>query len=214
MIMVGRRSRAVVAAAVAVIMSALLGGCSGFGPPAGYGAVPTTESSMSAEQLAAAKKAARIADCPSSDAAVAVVGNGLPDITLPCLGGGREVRLAGLRGRPMMINIWAQWCEPCRAEARYLAAAAEELDGKVLMLGIDYSDPRPDWAIEFAAYAKWHYPQLADPDLALRAPLQLAGPPQTIFVDADGTIVYRHSGPFAGTDQITAAVAEHLGVRR
>ena len=41
-----------------------------------------------------------------------------------CLGGGREVRLAGLRGKPMMINVWAQWCGPCREEAPYLAEVA------------------------------------------------------------------------------------------
>ena len=61
---------------------------------------------------------------PLSDASVAPVDGGLPDVTLPCLGGGRDVRLAGLRGRPMMINIWAQWCEPCRAESRFLSETA------------------------------------------------------------------------------------------
>ena len=71
-------------------------------------ALPTPEVTA---DLAAMKKAAGIADCPRSDPDVAVVSSGLPDVVLPCLGGGREVRLAGLRGKPMMINVWAQWCE-------------------------------------------------------------------------------------------------------
>ena len=122
------------------------------------------------------------------------------------------MRLAGLRGRPMMINIWAQWCEPCRAEARFLSEAARRPLGDLMIIGIDYSDPRPDWAIEFAELVGWQYPQLADQDLTLRAPLQIAGPPQTIFVAADGRIVHRHSGPFASTAEITTLLDRHLGV--
>ena len=73
------------------------------------------------------KKAAGIADCPRSDSDVAAVPSGLPDVVLPCLGGGREVRLAGLRGKPMMINVWAQWCGPCREEAPYLAEVRQTI---------------------------------------------------------------------------------------
>src|SRR5688500_12099300 len=139
---------------------------------------PTQPPVGSSAELAAQKAAAGIEDCPRSDAGVSPVDGGLPDLTLPCLGGGREVRLAGLRGRPMMINIWAQWCEPCRAESRFLSETARGTDrDSLLIMGIDYSDPRPDYAIEFAQLVQWRYPQLADPDLSLRAPLQIAGPP-------------------------------------
>ena len=97
--------------------------------------VPTPESTA---DLAAMKKAAGIADCPRSDPGVAAVPSGLPDVVLPCLGGGREVRLAGLRGKPMMINVWAQWCEPCREEAPYLA----EVRGKQVRFDDHGSRPR------------------------------------------------------------------------
>src|SRR5215203_1963317 len=162
-------------------------------------ALPTPEVTA---DLAAMKKAAGIADCPKSDRDVAAVPSGLPDVVLPCLGGGREVRLAGLRGKPMMINIWAQWCGPCREEAPYLADVATTNKSDLMILGIDHADPQPALAIEFAQLSTWKYPQMADPDVVLRAALQITGPPQTFFVRPDGTIAYRHAGPFTSADEI------------
>jgi cytochrome c biogenesis protein CcmG, thiol:disulfide interchange protein DsbE len=140
------------------------------------------------------------------------VPSGLPDVVLPCLGGGREVRLAGLRGKPMMINVWAQWCGPCREEAPYLADVATTNKSDLMILGIDHADPQPALAIEFAQLSTWKYPQLADPDVVLRAALQITGPPQTFFVRPDGTIAYRHAGPFKSADEIRELAHKQLGV--
>jgi cytochrome c biogenesis protein CcmG, thiol:disulfide interchange protein DsbE len=170
---------------------------------------PSPESTAS---LGAMKKAAGITDCPRSDPDVAAVPSGLPDVVLPCLGGGREVRLAGLRGKPMMINIWAQWCGPCREEAPYLADVAATNKSELMILGIDHADPQPALAIEFAQLSTWRYPQLADPDVVLRAALQITGPPQTFLVRPDGTIAYRHAGSFKSADEIRDLVRQHLGV--
>jgi hypothetical protein len=95
-------------AAFIVLLSMVLAGCGGsptvhesstpMAPPSE--AAPSPESTA---DLAAMKKAADIADCPASDPKVAAVSSGLPDVVLPCLGGGRAVRLAGLRGKPMMV---------------------------------------------------------------------------------------------------------------
>lgn len=172
-------------------------------------AVPTQEVTA---DLAAMKKAAGIADCPKSDPDVAAVPSGLPDVVLPCLGGGREVRLAGLRGKPMMINVWAQWCEPCRAEAPFLSEVAMENKSELMIMGIDHADPRPDLAIEFAQLSAWTYPQMADPDVVLRSELQITGPPQTFFVRPDGKIAYRHAGPFRSAQEIRDMAQKYLGV--
>jgi thiol-disulfide isomerase/thioredoxin len=158
------------------------------------------------------KKAADIADCPASDREIAPVSSGLPDVVLPCLGGGRVVRLAGLRGKPMMINVWAQWCGPCREEAPYLAEVATRNKSDLEIIGIDHDDPRPELAIEFAQLSTWKYPQLADPDVTLRTALQISGPPQTFFVRPDGTIAYRHAGQFHSAAEIRDLVRKHLGV--
>ena len=81
-----------------------------------------------------------------------------------------------------------------------------------MIMGIDYEDPRPELAIEFAQLLAWRFPQLVDQDKALAGPLQITGPPQTFFVRADGTIAYRHLGPFASAEQIRAQAKQHLGV--
>jgi hypothetical protein len=82
-----------------------------------------------------------------------------------------------------------------------------------MILGVDYVDGvQPDKAIEFADLAGWTYPQLADTDKLLAAPLQILGPPYTFFVRADGTIAGRHSGAFRSADQIRDLVRQHLGI--
>lgn len=178
---------------------------------------PTAPASPAAEPpaapnppLAAAKRAAGIPDCPPSSPTTAAVPDGLPDATLPCLGGGREVRLAGLRGKPMIVNLWAQWCAPCRQEAPYLAEVAGS--STVQVLGVDHADPQPELAVRFAADAAWRYPQLYDSRKVLGSALQITAIPQTLFVRADGTIAYRNTVPFRSADQIRALARTHLGV--
>ena len=203
-------------AAIAVA-TLVLTGCGAAATPAGSApnVPPPSEVAPSPESTASLgpmKKAAEIADCPKSDPDVAAVPSGLPDVVLPCLGGGREVRLAGLRGKPMMINIWAQWCGPCREEAPYLADVATTNKSELMILGIDHADPQPALAIEFAQLSTWTYPQLADPDVVLRAALQITGPPQTFLVRPDGTVAYRHAGSFKSADEIRDLVRKHLGI--
>ena len=195
----------------ALCAALVLAGCGGSPPP--EPALPEPSAPViSPGELEQAKQAAGIEDCPASDSTVAAVDSGLPDLVLSCLGGGRDVRLAGLRGQPMMINIWAQWCAPCQDEAPFIAEVANANDSELMILGVDYEDPRPDRAIEFARVLTWRFPQLVDQDKALAGPLQITGPPQTFFVRADGTIAGRHVGPFRSAEQIRSQAQEYLGV--
>jgi thiol-disulfide isomerase/thioredoxin len=222
-----RRLRSVVAA-VTLAAAATLSACSGdgsvaTGPRSGSGsstapsadgapASPTTGGTADAAALAAAKRRAGIANCPTTKAGVPPHSDGLPDLRLDCLGGGRPVQLADLRGTPTVINIWAQWCRPCRQEAPHLAAIARSAGDRVRFLGIDYDDPDPAAAIAFARAAGWRYPQLQDPDKQIQSRLRLIGVPATVFVAADGSISYRHNGPFRSDDQLRTAIHDHLGV--
>ena len=202
--------------AVAAALLVLLSGCTS--APAvtrstGPSSVPAPPPrAPDSSGLAAAKQAAGIADCPPSDADVDAVPAGLPDVVLPCLGGGRPVRLAGLRGRPMVVNVWAQWCGPCRDEAPFLAEVARTDASDLLVLGVDHADPEPARALEFARTASWTYPQLQDRDSVLRTDLQVAALPQTFFVRADGTVAYRNLRPFTSAGQIRELARRHLGV--
>ena len=181
------------------LVAALIVGCSTVVPADSPTPTPDVD-------LVAARRAAGIADCPQP--AGEPVEDGLPEVALECLGGDVTVPLGALRG-PMVINLWAQWCLPCRQEAPVLAAFDESRDD-VSLLGINYDDPEPDWAIEFARLAGWAWPQLADPDKTVQAPLGIPGIPVSLLLDAEGRIVARHHGAFADVGQLTTWVDEGL----
>lgn len=181
-------------------------------PPAGSTAESPVPTGPTATESPVGKQTSTLPDCPASDPTIAPVPDGLPDAVVGCLGGGRDVRLSGLRGQPMMINFWAQWCGPCRTEAPYLTEVAKQNTSDLLILGVDFRDPRPDLALDFAQTVGWPYPQLRDTDDAF-AKFQILGPPVTVFVRADGTIAGWHRAPFASTDQIKTMVADQLGVQ-
>jgi cytochrome c biogenesis protein CcmG/thiol:disulfide interchange protein DsbE len=171
-------------------------------------AVPADQTSAPNPDLTAAKKAAGIAACPATDAGPAK--GGLPDVRLQCLGGGREVGLADLRG-PTLVNVWASWCGACRQEAPFLAEASRPGSG-VTLLGVDHADPAPEAAVEFAGAAGWTYPQLYDADLVFRTKLQVTALPVTFFVRPDGTLAGRHAGPFTSSEQLADLSRQYLGV--
>ena len=152
--------------------------------------------------------AGKLPNCPSTPSKPPATG-ALPDVSLPCLGSGPDVRLADLRG-PLVINVWAQWCGPCRDEAPYLAALAKS--GKIKMLGIDYDDPRPELAVKFATDEGLAYPHVVDKDKAIQRALKVAGPPLTAFVDKDGAVAFVHRGVLTSPQQLNQLVKAKLGV--
>ena len=168
---------------------------------------PTDQTAAPNPDLTAAKKAAGIADCPTTDAAPAK--GGLPDARVECLGGGREVRLAALRG-PLIVNVWASWCGPCRTEAPFLAEAGRT-GSAVPVIGVNFNDPAPDAAVTFAADAGWTYPQLYDSGQVLRR-VQVSGLPVTLFVRSDGTVAGRHTGEFTSSQELADVSRQYLGV--
>lgn len=195
----------VAATLLALVLAAALASCGDHSSPA----PPVTTDAGLVQQ----RRSAGIADCPSTPAPSPVEG-GLPDLALACLGTGSSSNLAGVgRGRPLLVNLWAQWCGPCRQEAPFLASGFARHGDRVDFLGIDVSDPQPRLAIDFARESGWTWPQLTDPDDALKQRLAYPGLPHTFLVDAGGRIVYQHSGPFASAQELDAVLDRWLGVR-
>lgn len=211
----------VVAAAATLALGGLAGGCSAEpGPPADpfAGAQPQASGvDVDTAALREHKQRAGIAPCPVTDAAAAPAGQGedvsLPDVTLPCLGGGRPVHLAGLRGKPTVLNIWASWCAPCREELPVLQEFHQRADGRVRMLGVDFEDTQPDAALQLLARSGVTYPQVADFDKAIDQGLGRHPVPMTVLVDADGNVVSALPLQVTSADQLAALVEKTLGVR-
>jgi thiol-disulfide isomerase/thioredoxin len=101
--------------------------------------------------------------------------------------------LAQLRGTPVVVNIWAAWCPPCRVEAPGLTKVAREFEGKVQFLGVDILDTRGD-AREFILEFDWPYPHVFDADAEIRDGLGYFGQPVTIVYDGTGKLVFDWEG--------------------
>jgi len=160
--------------------------------------------------LRAQKAAAEIPDCPKVASETTAVDGGLPAITLPCLGGGRAVDLAGLDGRPTVLNFWAQTCGPCRDESPLFQQLHET--GDVRVLGVDFYDPIPGKALAFADELGLTYPQLADPEAATRAPMRVQGLPMTVFLDSDGQVTHVEYGAVRSAADLAKLVKTYLDV--
>jgi thiol-disulfide isomerase/thioredoxin len=102
--------------------------------------------------------------------------------------------LSQLSGTPVVVNIWAAWCGPCRVEAPDLASASASYGSRVQFLGVDILDSRSS-ARSFMTEYGWTYPSVFDPDAAIRNGLGFVGQPDTIFYDAKGRIAMTWPGP-------------------
>ncbi len=130
------------------------------------------------------------------------------------LGGGRDAfsaRMRELRGHPVVINKWASWCGPCRAELPILQRISTERGRKIGFVGVNARDKRPA-AERFTARYPVPYPSYEDPSeriaRALGAPSNF---PVTLFVDARGETVFTHQGGYRSAADLEADIDEHLG---
>lgn len=154
---------------------------------------------------------AGIDPCPGRAAGEAA-DSSLADLELVCVSTGEPVDLAAFDG-PVVVNVWAHWCEPCREELPLLVKAAEEYAGRVAFVGVVFADEDPSAAIDLARSTGVTYPQVADPSSSLRAPLSLRGLPTTVFL-VDGEIVGSQLTPYDDYRVLVADIAEHLEVEQ
>lgn len=139
--------------------------------------------------------ASALAACASADSAVVEEGRPAPSYAAVDLHGD-SVSLAALHGRPVLLNIWATWCAPCKEEIPYLQQLHEQHGAEGLaVVGVSVDARGEERKIaDFAAdmgmtYALWH-----DPDERVSAVFLALGVPASYLIDRDGVLRWRHLG--------------------
>jgi len=124
------------------------------------------------------------------------VGSKAPAFTAIDLRTGRPASLANYRGRPILINIWATWCAPCRVEMPALERLAKKLAGtdfRVVAVSVDQDDSTVVDA--FVRELGLSFDVLHNQAGDIRQRYQTTGVPESFVIDRDGVIVKKVIGP-------------------
>jgi cytochrome c biogenesis protein CcmG/thiol:disulfide interchange protein DsbE len=153
-----------------------------------------------------------LAACPAPGAPAGA--GGMPDLSLPCLGaaeGAATVPLRRLTGRPMVVNLWASWCGPCREELPALARLSRAAGDRLRVIGVASLDV-PANSISFASDSRLPFPSLQDRDGDLERGLRRNGLPVTVLVRADGAVAYVYQGAPLTDTTLRELIQDRLGV--
>ena len=119
-----------------------------------------------------------------------------PALRLPRLdGGGRQQTLADYRGRVVVLNFWASWCDPCRAESPLLERWQRRISSRGgTVLGVDVRDVTSD-ARAFVRRYRLSYPMLRDREGGSQSDFGVVGYPESLVIDRKGRIAAVERGP-------------------
>lgn len=160
------------------------------------------ETSQSTPDLTEARAKAGLPGCATTAQGPAE----LRGITAKCLGDGKTVDVARTLEAPVLINLWATWCGPCKDELPVLDQYAKQPDAiRVVALGVE---SRPADALELLTALKVRLPALLDEDGVARRKLHPVGLPASYLVKADGSVTLIENPPvFRTVDEVRQAVA-------
>ncbi len=120
-----------------------------------------------------------------------------------------EKRIVALKGYPIVANVWASWCGPCRFEFPTLQKLAARYGKRVAFIGID-SEDSDDAARTFLAEAPVPYPSYTDPGKDIANSLGAThGFPDTAFYDRAGELIYLKQGPYVDDSELEADVRNY-----
>jgi thiol-disulfide isomerase/thioredoxin len=169
---------------------------------------PPPDAAPALPDLAAARADAALPPCPAASGKAAAVAAG---VRVECLADGSRVDLAQALGGPVLVNVWATWCAPCKEELPLLAGYAAGKDA-VPVVALAVQSTQED-ALELLGSLGVRLPALADPDGSAGRALRLPpGLPASYVVGADGQVrLVSRPRLFTSVDQIRAAVATYGG---
>jgi len=175
---------------MAIVLAALVAGGCGSSAANGDGSHPNYEKAL--------------AGSPPALAALYKQANDL-------LPGGKtafEKRIAGLHGYPVVVNVWASWCGPCREEFPVLQQLSTRYGKKVAFFGLN-SEDSDDAAETFLREEPLPYPSYTDPHKEIFTSLGAVGFPDTAFYDKSGKLVYLKQGPYTHDSELEADVRRY-----
>ncbi len=120
------------------------------------------------------------------------IGKPAPEFSLETLDGS-TASLAQYRGHPLVLNFWATWCSPCKAEMPMLGRYAEQYGPDLVVVGVNYGESRAD-AQGFVDANGIRFPILLDPGSSTGPVYLIRAFPTTFFIDKDGVLRSMHVG--------------------
>jgi cytochrome c biogenesis protein CcmG/thiol:disulfide interchange protein DsbE len=120
-----------------------------------------------------------------------------------------ELSLEDLKGKPIVMNFWATWCQPCKQEQPVLDWAAENYKDRVHFVGVVFEDTEQNTR-SFIQQFGVTYPQVYDPKSTVAVDYGVSGVPETYFINRQGIIVKKYIYPFQSPREFAAQIQEIL----
>ena len=140
----------------------------------------------------------------------ALIGKPAPDFSLASVNGQGKFSLASMKGKVVIVDFWATWCEPCRHATRAYQALAARYPGRVVVIGVSVDD-EPDGIADFARQTGATFPLVWDRGGRVAERYRPPSMPTSYVLGRDGVVRYVHSGWEPGdAERIEAEVARLL----
>ncbi|MFC1915334.1 TlpA family protein disulfide reductase [Chloroflexota bacterium] len=144
---------------------------------------------------------------PDQDTQGPAIGKLAPDFQLSDLDG-QPISLGDFRGKPVLLNFWASWCGPCRAEMPFIQQIYEEWSDRGLVVLTVNLQENPDKVKEFVESFGLSFPMLLATSQEVPLAYNVRGIPATFFIDKDGIIQDIKIGAFSSETEIESRLAK------